>query len=64
MQNEVILIDPMYVLMLSVHGLICSHDLELGRDPDTGGQTHYVVDLAQGAKDSNPLILCFRGSPL
>jgi sucrose-phosphate synthase len=33
--------------MLSVHGLIRSHDLELGRDPDTGGQTQYVVDLAR-----------------
>lgn len=32
--------------MVSVHGLIRGHDLELGRDADTGGQTKYVVDLA------------------
>ncbi|WP_240754614.1 HAD-IIB family hydrolase [Parasulfuritortus cantonensis] len=33
--------------MLSIHGLIRSHDLELGRDADTGGQTLYVVELAR-----------------
>jgi sucrose-phosphate synthase len=37
----------MYILLLSIHGLIRSHNLELGRDPDTGGQTQYVVDLAR-----------------
>ncbi len=36
----------LYVLMLSVHGLIRGHDLELGRDADTGGQTLYVIELA------------------
>lgn len=36
-----------YLLLLSIHGLIRSHDLELGRDADTGGQTKYVVDLAK-----------------
>ncbi|MCP5313503.1 MAG: HAD-IIB family hydrolase [Chromatiaceae bacterium] len=36
-----------YILMISVHGLIRGHDLELGRDADTGGQTKYVVDLAR-----------------
>ena len=38
---------PLYILMLSVHGLIRSHELELGRDADTGGQTTYVVELAR-----------------
>lgn len=33
--------------MFSIHGLIRSHDLELGRDADTGGQTKYVVELAR-----------------
>ncbi len=37
----------LYVLMLSVHGLMRGHDLELGRDADTGGQTLYVVELAR-----------------
>ncbi|MCU7906340.1 MAG: HAD-IIB family hydrolase [Candidatus Thiodiazotropha sp. (ex Epidulcina cf. delphinae)] len=36
----------MYICLISVHGLIRGHDLELGRDADTGGQTKYVVDLA------------------
>ncbi|MCI5159727.1 MAG: hypothetical protein D3906_15125, partial [Candidatus Electrothrix sp. AUS1_2] len=36
-----------YILLISIHGLIRSHDLELGRDADTGGQTKYVVDLAR-----------------
>ncbi len=35
-----------YLLVISIHGLIRSHDLELGRDADTGGQTKYVVDMA------------------
>jgi len=30
-----------------VHGLIRGHDLELGRDADTGGQTKYVVELTR-----------------
>ena len=42
-QNE----SPLYILMISVHGLIRGNDLELGRDADTGGQTAYVVDLAR-----------------
>lgn len=37
----------MYILLLSIHGLIRSRDLELGRDADTGGQTQYVVELAR-----------------
>ena len=35
------------VHLFSVHGLIRGHDLELGRDADTGGQTTYVVELAR-----------------
>ncbi|MEW5992791.1 MAG: HAD-IIB family hydrolase [Candidatus Zixiibacteriota bacterium] len=37
----------MYITLISVHGLIRSHNLELGRDADTGGQTKYVVELAR-----------------
>ncbi len=37
----------MYICLISIHGLIRGHDMELGRDPDTGGQTKYVVDLAR-----------------
>ena len=36
-----------YLILISIHGLIRSHDLELGRNADTGGQTKYVVDLAK-----------------
>ncbi|MEZ5841577.1 MAG: hypothetical protein R3D02_14495 [Hyphomicrobiales bacterium] len=36
-----------YILLISVHGLIRGQNLELGRDPDTGGQTLYVVELAR-----------------
>ena len=35
----------MYIVMLSIHGLIRSEDLQLGRDADTGGQVQYVVEL-------------------
>ncbi|HES75935.1 MAG TPA: HAD-IIB family hydrolase [bacterium] len=37
----------LYILLISVHGLIRGHDLELGRDADTGGQTLYVADLVR-----------------
>lgn len=38
---------PLYIVLISVHGLIRGHNLELGRDADTGGQTKYVVELAR-----------------
>jgi sucrose-phosphate synthase len=37
----------LHIVLISVHGLIRGHDLELGRDADTGGQTRYVVELAR-----------------
>jgi sucrose-phosphate synthase len=37
---------PLFIVLISAHGLIRGHDLELGRDADTGGQTKYVVELA------------------
>ena len=36
-----------YIVLISIHGLIRGRDLELGRDADTGGQTKYVVELAR-----------------
>ncbi len=39
--------EKLYIVLISVHGLIRSHDLELGRDADTGGQTKYVIELAR-----------------
>ena len=46
--------EPLYILLISVHGLIRGRDLELGRDADTGGQTKYVVELTKAlAKQPN-----------
>jgi sucrose-phosphate synthase len=42
-----------YLLLISVHGLIRGHNLELGSDADTGGQTKYVVDLARALAESD-----------
>ena len=39
--------QKLYILMISVHGLIRGHEMELGRDADTGGQITYVVELAK-----------------
>ncbi len=39
--------EGLYILLISVHGLIRGHDLELGRDADTGGQVKYVLELAR-----------------
>ena len=37
----------LYVMSLSVHGLVRAEDPELGRDADTGGQVSYVIDQAR-----------------
>jgi sucrose-phosphate synthase len=40
------------VLHISIHGLIRGENMELGRDPDTGGQCLYVLELVKAlAKD-------------
>ncbi|XSG85400.1 MAG: HAD-IIB family hydrolase [Methylohalobius sp. ZOD2] len=39
--------NGLYIVLISVHGLIRGKDLELGRDADTGGQVLYVVELAR-----------------
>lgn len=38
--------QPIYIVLISIHGLLRSENLELGRDADTGGQTKYVIELA------------------
>jgi sucrose-phosphate synthase len=48
-------INQKYILLISVHGLIRSEKLELGRDADTGGQTKYVLELAK-ALSQNPQV--------
>lgn len=37
----------MFILLISIHGLIRGQNLELGRDADTGGQTKYVLELTK-----------------
>ncbi len=37
----------LYIQMFSIHGLVRSTNLELGRDADTGGQITYVLELAR-----------------
>ncbi len=39
--------DGLYIILISIHGLIRSDNMELGRDSDTGGQIKYVVELAR-----------------
>jgi sucrose-phosphate synthase len=56
----------LYIVLISVHGLIRGHDLELGRDADTGGQTKYVVELARALgerADVEKVVLLTRGRP-
>ncbi|WP_019570188.1 HAD-IIB family hydrolase [Thioalkalivibrio sp. ALE11] len=47
--------EGLYLVLISVHGLIRGENLELGRDADTGGQTLYVVELAR-ALARNPQV--------
>ncbi|XP_021887005.1 probable sucrose-phosphate synthase 1 [Carica papaya] len=37
----------LYIVLVSLHGLIRGGNMELGRDSDTGGQVKYVVELAR-----------------
>lgn len=39
------------LLHISIHGLIRGEHLELGRDPDTGGQCLYVLELVKALAD-------------
>jgi len=50
MENES---GRLYLLLISIHGLIRGTNLELGRDADTGGQTQYVVELARALGESD-----------
>ena len=42
---------PLYIGLISIHGLIRGENLELGRDADTGGQVQYVLELARALSD-------------
>ncbi|XP_075516423.1 LOW QUALITY PROTEIN: putative sucrose-phosphate synthase 2 [Primulina tabacum] len=37
----------LYIVLISLHGLVRCENMELGRDSDTGGQIKYVVELAR-----------------
>lgn len=37
----------LYIVLISLHGLIRGENMELGRDSDTGGQVKYIVELAR-----------------
>ncbi|RLN04333.1 hypothetical protein C2845_PM13G08530 [Panicum miliaceum] len=37
----------LYIVLISIHGLIRGENMELGCDSDTGGQVKYVVELAR-----------------
>ncbi|XP_078156228.1 sucrose-phosphate synthase 4-like isoform X2 [Carex rostrata] len=39
--------EHLYIVLISLHGLIRGENMELGRDSDTGGQVKYVVELAR-----------------
>ena len=43
--------NGLYIVMLSIHGLVRSNEPELGRDPDTGGQVKYVIELARALSE-------------
>lgn len=42
-----------YIQMFSIHGLLRSENMELGRDADTGGQIKYVIELANALSQRN-----------
>jgi len=45
----------LYIQLYNIHGLIRGHNLELGRDADTGGQTKYVLELAKSLSERDDI---------
>lgn len=45
----------LYIMMLSIHGLVRSKNIELGRDADTGGQVKYVIELAKALSERDDI---------
>ena len=43
----------LYLMHISVHGLLRGSELELGRDPDTGGQIKYVIELSRALAEDD-----------
>ena len=39
--------NKLYIVLISIHGLVRATNIELGRDADTGGQVKYVIELAK-----------------
>lgn len=39
--------DKLYIVLITIHGLVRGEEIELGRDADTGGQIKYVIELAK-----------------
>lgn len=46
----------LYIVLISIHGLVRGENMELGRDSDTGGQVKYVVELAKALADMEGVI--------
>jgi len=40
-------VPKLYCVLISMHGLVRGDRMELGKDPDTGGQVKYAVELAK-----------------
>ncbi|KAM7253209.1 hypothetical protein ACFE04_025827 [Oxalis oulophora] len=68
----------LYIVLVSLHGLVRGENMELGRDSDTGGQVKYVVELARALANtkgvfrvdlltrqiSSPEVDCGYGEPI
>ena len=39
--------EPVRIALINIHGLVKGSGLEIGRDADNGGQTRYVLELAE-----------------
>ena len=40
-------VDGLYIILISLHGLVRGQQMELGKDPDTGGQVYTFVALTR-----------------
>lgn len=47
--------NKLYIQMFSIHGLLRSENMELGRDADTGGQIKYVIELGKALSEHSEI---------
>jgi len=55
-------VDGLYLVLISLHGLVRGDRMELGKDPDTGGQVKHCCCSSSASQPKPGVILARRSS--